>query len=701
MSKNTKKVITFKKMSLVGTARAVKGLNGKCFSLESTFCGQCFNKDKCLSGNGIVAEQQRVRDAEAFIKRSEGKSKSRKPKVSPFYVKCVDDANSLNITVGRQYLVVGEDPAGYILVGDYGLKCIFPKILFTVEPLQGVTFKKKTKVKPVDVNLRPNFVKALKDKVPIHVDTTPEISKELQNICNANEVFWIGHKRSDYREENSFFVRDTYKGYRMVLGGDGIRYRPETDTFDQVEQVASPKTESYPNLRKALKDKKEFFVKCTPEFLAQLNSILGDMEVPKWVLNAEDWRNPVVVTFACFTETYSTYCVAPVGVLDIYTEYFPATDSFKPAEEATITPTHSEDSSVPTKTCENCGNHPDLSRNCPYLNKLFAGSVCNLWTNKSIEKEEVPKSDLGMTGKCHDNFGLSLTLGKQYKILEVTESGFIIKNDLGNVEEYKQNRFEPLESVMLKYSNTLCTITGFTEGKIYEGIFDGGRYLVKDDFGKTVNVSPVWVAPVFEKLFEPVKPDTKKITVKEFWDYVLENDLKDYQGCRFGMCEVCPYAEDTGACSITSKYPLLDRCNNVAMQSMARKQLGLKTSSESKSSEAMQIFFPARNEGKFFMLNLDEKASANLKKLLDSNPGILSASWSEPRPASLQVKVPEYVWIVSDDGLLREKSSTLNIKVIDQALKVEMFNSYGERRCFDFCCTIDEAYALYKAGENK
>lgn len=557
MSKNTKKVITFKKMSLVGTARAVKGLKGKCFSLESTFCGLCFNKAKCLSGNGPVAEQQRVRDAEAFIKRSKGKSKSRKTKVAPFYVKCVDDANSLNITVGRRYLVLGEDPAGYILVGDRGPKCVFPKILFTVEPLQGVTFKTKTTAKPVSVTLRPNFVKALKDKVPIHVDTTPEISKELQDICFTNGIFWYSGSPL-YSYEGTFFIRDTAKGYCMVLGGGGIRYRPETDTFDQVTQVQEP------------------------------------------------------------------------------------------TKKVVVTPAPSEDSVVATKTCKNCGNHH--FKNCPYHNKLFGGTVCDSWTDKPIEKVEVKEPDLGMTGKCHDNFGLSLTLGKQYKILEITRFGFKIKNDLGNIEEYNKGRFESTEPVETK------------------------------------------------------EQDTKKVTEKEFWEYVLQNDLKDYPGCRFGMCAVCPYAEDTGACLIPSKYPLLDRCNNVAMQSMARKQLeksGLMTPSEIKSSEEMQIFFPARNVGKYFLLNLNEKESAHLKKLLDSGLKNLSVQWSDPCPGFLQLKVPDYVWIVSDDGLLRQKSSTLNIKVIDQALKVEMVNSCGESRCFDFCCTIDEAYALYKAGENK
>lgn len=930
VSKNKKEVIPFKKMSLVGTARAVKGLKGRCFSLESTFCGQCFNKDKCRSGYGIPKERQRVRAAEAFIKRSEGKSKKTKPcKGCGNLVNgaCTDVSGVCPHTDKSAVTVSKITPLGIALrikVNNYNCSRVDSSTCFGGRcPLRsgpgscGVSSPRDTKgyarrVSLIDayiaanspkvksVNLRPNFVKALKDRVQIHVDTTAEISKQLQEICVANGVTWYSGKTSAYCEDGSFFVRDTAKGYCMVVGGDGIRYRPETDTFDQVTQVTepskkvykserppqprlsgietakairdnayncikegkritlctscpirpeigsgntcgcgdsskeighvirkslidayisqndstvdsdptekvadltstllhfaeklrnnnytcitegggylipcascvldshtcsmllqggegfaerkrkidsfiarntpatdkveSPKTESYPNLREALKDKKRFFVKCTPEFIEQFNPILEDLGVPRHMPNVRDWVNSKVFTFCCLIKEPFTYCVVPICVPNIDTEYFPETDSFDSAEKVVVTPAPSEEAVIAKKTCKNCTRFDLVNGECPLTHNVSLGFVCDAWTDKPVEKVEEKKTDLGMTGKCCDNTNLSLTIGKQYAILAVTRFGFKIRNDKGNIEEYTKERFESIEPVETK------------------------------------------------------KPDTEKVTEKVFWEYVLENDLKDYQGCRFGMCKVCPYAEDTGACLIPSKYPLLDRCNNVAMQSMARKQLGLKTPSEIKSSaetqkpetkkvtekefweyvlnndgdglrgcrfgqchiclhrepsgycllgrkypslsrwdkkgmqakasevlasinhsnldgrEEMRIFFPARNEGKYFMLNLNEKATSHLKKLLESSPAKLDINWSESRQGSLQVKVPEYVWVVSDDGLLRERSSKLNIKVVDHALKVEMFNSSGIRSFFDFCCTIDEAYALYKAGENK
>jgi hypothetical protein len=503
--------------------------------------------------------------------------------------------------------------------------------------------------KPVDVNLRPNFVKALKDRVQIHVDTTAGIAKELQEICVANGVIWFSGKTSAYCEDGSFMVRDTSKGYCMVMGGDGIRYRPETDTFDQVTQVESPKTESYPNLREALRAKKEFFIYGNPVFFADLKVILPEEGVKINYNGLGSFCSDTSAISFAFTRKGLKGYMSWVGKIGDK-QYFPETDSFDSAEKVAVTSDSSEDVVIAKKTCKNCTRFDLVNGECPLTHNVSLGFVCNEWTDKPIEKVEVKKPDLGMTGKCCDNTNLSLTIGKQYAILAVTRFGFKIRNDKGNIEEYAKERFESIEPVETK------------------------------------------------------KPDTEKVTEKVFWQYVLENDLKDYPGCRFGMCKVCPYAEDTGACLIPSKYPLLDRCNNVAMQSMARKQLeksGLMTPSEIKSSDEMRIFSPGSREEKFFMLNLNEKATSNLKKLLDSNPGKLCVQWSEPWQGSLQVKVPEYVWIVADDGLLKRKSSQLHIRVVDGALKVDMFNFSGVHGFFDFCYTIDEAYALYKAGENK
>jgi hypothetical protein len=417
------------------------------------------------------------------------------------------------------------------------------------------------------VNLRPNFVKALKNRIHIRVDTSATVAKELQEICLANGVIWYSGKALASCNDG-FFIRHTNKGYCMVLGGDGTLYRPETDTFDRVIQVESPKTESYPNLREALKDKKRFFVKCTPEFFVQLHPILEELDVPRFkVENKIVWTNPIVFAFTYMGNHPSTYCLTAIIDKGIVTEYFPETDSFDSAEKVAVTSVSSEDVVIAKKTCKNCTRFDLVNGECPLTHNVSLGFVCNEWTDKPIEKVEEKKTDLGMTGKCCDNTNLSLTIGKQYAVIAVTASGFKIRDDLGCVAEYAKERFESIESVEI--------------------------------------------------------------------------------------------------------------------------------------SKEMRISSPARNEGKYFMLNLDEKAASNLKKLLDSNPGKLGVHRLNTCQSPLPVKVPEYVWVVVEGSFYKRKSASLTFRVVEGVLSAEMYNEAGDKGFFNFYCSVDEAYASFKAGENK
>ena len=62
-------IITFGKMTEMETAKAVVKIDGDCLAYESTFCSQCWMKEKC--SKVLPNKAQRVIDAESYIKANE------------------------------------------------------------------------------------------------------------------------------------------------------------------------------------------------------------------------------------------------------------------------------------------------------------------------------------------------------------------------------------------------------------------------------------------------------------------------------------------------------------------------------------------------------------------------------------------------------------------------------------------------------
>lgn len=101
-------VITFGKMTEIETARAVVKVGGKCFTYETTFCHQCFNKEKC-GVTHILTDEERVIAAEAYLKASEPVKEVFVKETQETYERkavCIDKGYSSTLVVGRVYDVV-------------------------------------------------------------------------------------------------------------------------------------------------------------------------------------------------------------------------------------------------------------------------------------------------------------------------------------------------------------------------------------------------------------------------------------------------------------------------------------------------------------------------------------------------------------------------------------------------------------------
>jgi len=87
---------------------------------------------------------------------------------------------------------------------------------------------------------RDNFIKALKEKKPMKVRVTPELSKELQEISFENDFDWVregktvAHLKFDYLifSNRAILCGFTDVGFHNVKGKE---YYPETDSFTAPE----------------------------------------------------------------------------------------------------------------------------------------------------------------------------------------------------------------------------------------------------------------------------------------------------------------------------------------------------------------------------------------------------------------------------------------------------------------------------------
>ena len=89
---------------------------------------------------------------------------------------------------------------------------------------------------------RPNFRKALRDKIPMKVRVTPELVKELYEICLEEKVeHWQKEPYNDFLDWQFLHICDTTNEYDFCFGITSEtfenrkvkEYHPETDSLDE------------------------------------------------------------------------------------------------------------------------------------------------------------------------------------------------------------------------------------------------------------------------------------------------------------------------------------------------------------------------------------------------------------------------------------------------------------------------------------
>jgi hypothetical protein len=209
------------KMTKIESARIIVKQEGDCYGV---CCTRCFKFGFC-NDKGLTVKQARRRrlaDAEAYIKRHEGKS--RKKTMNPYTPDVQPDTTGsklvkVKMNINKSKELVNKNYAQIHLHNEQ--KC------------------KRTVKENLTTETRPNFRKALRDKVSMKVRVTPALSEELQKIavdecclttCNINYPFIFFRSA-----ESKIITWDDNEKY--FNNHEAKEYHPDTDSIDHIRDT--------------------------------------------------------------------------------------------------------------------------------------------------------------------------------------------------------------------------------------------------------------------------------------------------------------------------------------------------------------------------------------------------------------------------------------------------------------------------------